>query len=186
YMLYNFKDDPDDLFVRMWLNLALNEELGIRIWSFPMRYQPTDLPERTYVSTGWSRYELRSLQIVLQATHGVVSGEPVFFRRAFGESSEEFRAILAMHQHFIFKPEWYERHGGRAEFDTFQSAYRRLTPALRAGLIARLSSRVPSQFAALVQDEIDPQLKRILPFYVPIRKDTEREIWKARSSKSLL
>jgi hypothetical protein len=73
YMLYNFKDDPDDLFERMWLNVALNEELDIRIWSFPMRYQPTDLPERTYVSGGWSRYELRSLQIVLQATHGVVN-----------------------------------------------------------------------------------------------------------------
>ncbi len=184
YMLYNFKDDPDDLFERMWLNVALNEELDIRIWSFPMRYQPTDLPERTYVSGGWSRYELRSLQIVLQATHGVVSGEPVFFRRAFGESAEAFRSILAMPQHFIFNREWYERHGGRGEFEIFHLAYSRLTPALRAELIAKLSSCDPSRFATLARDETDPQLRRILPFYVPISKEKEREIWRARGSKA--
>jgi hypothetical protein len=44
YMLYNFHDTPHDLFERMRLNVTLNEELGIRIWSFPMRYQPTNLP----------------------------------------------------------------------------------------------------------------------------------------------
>ncbi len=42
YMLYNFHDTPQDLFARMRLNVSLNEELGIRIFSFPMRYQPTD------------------------------------------------------------------------------------------------------------------------------------------------
>src|SRR6202012_2866562 len=35
YMLYNFRDTPTDLFERMWLNVRLNEELDIRIWSFP-------------------------------------------------------------------------------------------------------------------------------------------------------
>ena len=48
-MLYNFHDSPSDLFERLRLNVTLNEELGIRIWSFPMRYQPTDLPERTHI-----------------------------------------------------------------------------------------------------------------------------------------
>src|SRR5216683_179453 len=46
YMLYNFHDDPADLYERMALNVSLNEELGVRIWSFPMRYQPPDLPDR--------------------------------------------------------------------------------------------------------------------------------------------
>ena len=31
YMLYNFHDSPQDLFERMYLNVRLNEELGIRI-----------------------------------------------------------------------------------------------------------------------------------------------------------
>jgi len=49
YMLYNFHDSPADLFERMHLNVRLNEELGIRIYSFPMRYQPTDLPNRSHI-----------------------------------------------------------------------------------------------------------------------------------------
>ena len=80
YMLYNFHDGPADLFERMRMNVALNEELGVRIWSFPMRYQPTDRPDRGHVGEKWTRYQLRSMQIVLQATHGVVSGEPSFFK----------------------------------------------------------------------------------------------------------
>jgi len=36
-MLYNFHDTPADLYARMKLNVDLNEEFGIRIWSFPMR-----------------------------------------------------------------------------------------------------------------------------------------------------
>ena len=57
YMLYNFHDSPDDLYGRMKLNVRLNEELGIRIWSFPMRYQPTDLPDRTHIGERWTRYQ---------------------------------------------------------------------------------------------------------------------------------
>ena len=45
YMLYNFHDSPADLFERMYLNVRLNEELTIRIYSFPMRY-PADGPCR--------------------------------------------------------------------------------------------------------------------------------------------
>ena len=78
YMLYNFHDSPSDLYGRMKLNVELNEELGIRIWSFPMRYQPTDLPDRSHIGEKWTRYQLRSLQLILQATHGVVSGAPPF------------------------------------------------------------------------------------------------------------
>ena len=72
YMLYNFQDSPADLFERMRLNVSFNEELEVRIWSFPMRYQPTDRPDRGCVGTKWTRYQLRSMQIMLQATHGVV------------------------------------------------------------------------------------------------------------------
>ena len=77
-MLYNFKDSPTDLFERMRLNVQLNEELKIRIWSFPMRYQPTDRPDRGFIGAKWTRYQLRSMQIVLQATHGVVERCPGF------------------------------------------------------------------------------------------------------------
>lgn len=182
YMLYNFRDDPADLFERMWLNVELNEELGIRIWSFPMRYQPTDLPQRSFISDKWTRYQLRSLQIVLQATHGVVSGEPNFFRRAFGATADEFERILLLPHHFIFNRDWYDRFGGRGEYDDYAAQMARLTPSLRAELLAKLSSCDPAQWKRLRDDENDSQLKQVLEYYVPISKDREREIWAARKA----
>ena len=92
YMLYNFFDTPEDLYQRMRLNIDLNEELGIRIWSFPMRYQPVTLKDRSHVGKRWNRYYLRSFQIMLQATKGVVSGSPSFFLRAYGENCRKVRA----------------------------------------------------------------------------------------------
>ena len=62
YMLYNFKDSPDDLYHRMKLNISLNEELGVRIWSFPMRYQPVTLKDRSHVGEKWNSYFLRSFR----------------------------------------------------------------------------------------------------------------------------
>ena len=63
YMLYNFHDTPNDLFQRMRINTSLNEELGTQIYSFPMRYQPTDRPiEAILVNTGiniiYARFKL--------------------------------------------------------------------------------------------------------------------------------
>ena len=54
YMLYNFNDSPSDLFERMRLNVTLNEERGIRIFSFPMRYQPVTRPDRGHVGKNWN------------------------------------------------------------------------------------------------------------------------------------
>ncbi len=72
-MLYNLHDTPMDLYDRMRLNIELNEELGIRIFSFPMRYQPTDMKDRSHVGTNWNKYYLRSMRLILHATHGIVS-----------------------------------------------------------------------------------------------------------------
>lgn len=182
YMLYNFHDTPADLFERMRLNVQLNEELGIRIWSFPMRYQPTDLPDRSHVGEHWTRYQLRSLQIILQATHGVVSGEPEFFKRAFGDTREEFEALLLRPHHQIFNREWYERFDGRAEFGEFQREFRKLGPSDRAELLVLLSSCDPRGFRRLAGATTDARLKRLLRFYIPIAKDAEAEIWRKQKT----
>ncbi len=78
YMLYNFMDTPADLYQRMALNISPNQELGVSIWSFPMRYQPITLRDRSHVGPKWNRYQLRSFQLILPATRGVVSGNPEF------------------------------------------------------------------------------------------------------------
>lgn len=177
YMLYNFHDSPRDLFERMRLNVALNEELGIRIWSFPMRFQPTDLPNRSHVGEKWSRYQLRSMQLILQATHGVVSGAPAFFKRAFGDSYEEFEGILLRPHHFIFNRDWYERWDGKAEFDEFRSDFATLSLGEKTALIELLSSVEPREFRRLPQKTSHSRVRSILRFYKPLSKDEEAEIW---------
>src|SRR5258708_12466055 len=160
YMLYNFKDSPSDLFERMRLNVQLNEELGIRIWSFPMRFQPTDLPTRSHVGEKWTRYQLRSMQLILQATHGVVSGAPEFFKRAFGDSFQDFENILARPHHFIFNRDWYERLAGKAEFLEFTGEFRKLSETDRLQLLHLLSSVDPRTVIVLPKQTPNPHLHK--------------------------
>jgi hypothetical protein len=67
------------------------------------------------------------MQLILQATHGVVSGAPDSFTRAFGEGIDEFESILLRPHRFIFDREWYESLRGKAEFEEFQSEIRNLS-----------------------------------------------------------
>jgi hypothetical protein len=182
YMLYNFHDSPADLYARMLLNVKLNEELGIRIWSFPMRYQPTDLADRSHIGEKWSRYQLRSMQIILQATHGVVSGNPEFFRRAFGNTVEEFEAILLRPHHFIFNRDWYETRDGRPEYDEFVRKFSTLSASDKTELKSLLSSRDPRHFYLLPAATSNKHLKSLLPFYVPLSKSEEVRIWSSAVS----
>jgi hypothetical protein len=177
YMLYNFHDSPADLFERMRLNVALNEELAIRIWSFPMRFQPTDLPNRSYIGEKWTRYQLRSMQLILQATHGVVSGAPSFFKRAFGDSYADFDAILLRPHHCIFNREWFEHLGGKAEFDDFSAAFKRLSDTDRKELASLLSSVEPREIGQLPSQTVNVRVRKILTYYKPISKSEEATIW---------
>ena len=177
YMLYNFHDDPADLFERMRLNVKLNEELGVRVWSFPMRYQPTDRPDRGHIGRKWSRYQLRSMQIILQATHGVVSGAPSFFKHAFGDTYEEFERILLLPHDFIFNREWFEQHDSIARLPAYRTEMSKLDGYERAELLELLSSCGPSEFIGLADRATTKRLKQVLKFYVPLPKDELYSIW---------
>ena len=96
----------------MLVNIHLNEERGIRIWSFPMRYQPVQLKDRSHIGKNWNRYFLRSFQIMLQATRGIVSGNPDFFRRAYGHDQREFLHLLSFPHAFIFHRNYFEYEEG--------------------------------------------------------------------------
>ncbi|OHV15331.1 radical SAM protein, partial [Methylorubrum extorquens] len=177
YMLYNFHDGPSDLFERMRLNVTLNEELGVRIWSFPMRYQPTDRPNRGHVGEKWTRYQLRSMQIVLQATHGIVSGEPDFFKRAFGDTVEEYERILLMPHDFIFNRDWYERFDPDSRLDEYRSEFVKLDSYDRRELLDLLSSCDPRDFGSLPARATSVQVSRIIRFYLPLPKEELFAIW---------
>lgn len=184
YMLYNFMDTPEDLFQRMRLNVALNEELDIRIFSFPMRYQPTQLPNRSHVGPNWNKHFLRSMQIILQATHGIVSGAPAYFRQAFGETQEDFLNILYQPHHFIFNRFWFEFGEGRGELDDYQTLFRKLSSAEKLELVTYLSVTDKGDISFRGTEGLSPTVKAILPFYIPINKSDERKIWDAQKERS--
>jgi len=184
YMLYNFHDSPADLFERMRLNVTLNEELNLRIWSFPMRYQPTNLPDRTHVGENWTRYQLRAMQIILQATHGVVSGDPSFFKRAFGDTVDEFHDLLMRPHHFIFNRNWYEKQGGRAQFTEYKKEFKKLSPSDRTELLGLIATVDPSELKGQVGLAATNRVRSIMEHYLPLTKDAETEIWaKQRAMK---
>jgi len=184
YMLYNFHDSPADLFERMYLNVKLNEELSIRIYSFPMRYQPTDLPDRSHVGDKWNRYYLRSVQLVLQATRGVVSGEPDFYKAAFGGSHQEFEDILSRPHHMIFNRQWYERYEGRGALDQWRASLTRLSPSERAELIGFLSRHNPSLYRNSIGD-LPANVRGVAEFYIPIAREEELEIRRVQQKRLL-
>ena len=167
YMLYNFMDTPRDLYQRMVINIELNERLGVRIWSFPMRYLPVTMKDRSHVGKNWNRYYLRSFQIMLQATHGVVSGSNEFFLRAFGKNQEEFERLLELPHAFIFQRDFYETGGGRGVLDEYLALLRRATNAQRAELIGVLSETLlvrprHQAFLRLLSDTSTDQIIREL------------------------
>ena len=172
YMLYNFMDTPTDLYQRMRLNIDLNEELGIRIWSFPMRYQPVTLKDRSHVGKKWNRYYLRSFQIMLQATRGVVSGSPSFFLRAYGENPEEFEQLLRMPHAFIFHREYFEDGEGRAQREEYEFLRRSLSESQENELVHLLSNSSngngigPRHFRELASDQtVDHKIRQLMIFH---------------------
>jgi hypothetical protein len=183
YMLYNFHDSPADLYERMRLNVDLNEELNIRIWSFPMRYQPTNLPTRSHIGEKWTKYQLRSMQIILQATHGVVSGYPTFFNRAFGKNIEGFENLLLRPHHYIFNRDWYEEMEGKSQLEDYQAKFSQLTASEKAELLALLSTTETRNYAGLVIDKtITPKLRDIIHHHLPLTTAEETQIWEKQKS----
>lgn len=108
YLLYNFRDHPDELYLRMKLNIDLCDELRIAIYSFPMKYHPIDDPDffrnRDYIGQPhWNRKFIRAIQAVLNSTHGKIGRGKPFFEAAFGRDIEEYRKILWMPEALIIQ-----------------------------------------------------------------------------------
>ncbi len=183
YMLYNFHDTPEDLYERMRLNIEFNETLGTKIFSFPMRYQPTDLKDRSYVGEHWNKYYLRSFQIILQATHGIVSGAPKFFKRAFGKNEVEFQNLLMMPQHFIFNRTWYEEMDKNEELEQYKKDLNKLSNDERSELLNILCINTPGQLEGASGKAHNKKLANIIKYYIPPSNELSREIWEAQKKK---
>jgi hypothetical protein len=103
FILYNFRDSPEDFYTRLRINVELNETLGLNIYSFPMRYIPLDAKTRGYVDNPhWTRQQLRGVQCILHVTRGLVGTGKAFFEKAFGRDVQEFKYIIEQPQEHIF------------------------------------------------------------------------------------
>ena len=120
YLLFNFKDTPFDLFVRLCINIDLNKEYKrskkqASIYSYPMRYAPIDDKlgvranrNRDYLHTiapqevdwlkepVWTPRFVRSIEIMKGATHGAISPTPSLAQRAIGKDFDEYILNLYM------------------------------------------------------------------------------------------
>jgi hypothetical protein len=56
---------------------------------------------------------LRSIQCILQATHGVVGPKREFFEAAFGKNIKEFRKLLIMPDQYIIYRTDYKNNGAK-------------------------------------------------------------------------
>lgn len=107
YILFNFKDTPEDFYERLEINVTLNEKLGTQIFSFPMRYIPINAKNRKFVGQHWNAKYLRGIQCILNATHGVVGPRKKFFYKAFGKDIMHFKRLLLMPEDYIIYRERY-------------------------------------------------------------------------------
>jgi len=131
YMLYNYKDKPEDLWKRLRICSDLNKELEASIYSFPMKYLPAwgaDSKTRSFVGRHWCPKYLRAIQTILNVTKGVVAVTPSFVEKAFGKTLDEYFKILMMPEPYIRYRYHFEETGDTDRwFDQLQS----LKPNLR-------------------------------------------------------
>lgn len=137
YLLYNFKDNPRDLYDRLVININLNQlrsdnsiknRATGKIFSYPMRYAPINAitsPEdpchRDYMEPVikkvdwlnnpiWTRRFIRNIEIMKGAAHGAISSTPSFALRTIGANFQEFLANLYMPEELLRNRNKHERH----------------------------------------------------------------------------
>jgi hypothetical protein len=128
YLLYNYKDHPDDLYNRIRLNIDLCEELDITVYSFPMKYHPIVDPayfrNRDYIGEPyWKKKFIRAIQAILNSTHGKIGRGKDFFEAAFGKDIEEFHKILWMPETLIVQRYKYDKEKRDAYYGTEPTPY---------------------------------------------------------------
>ena len=159
YILFNYKDKPEDLYERLRVNIELNEELGIQIFSFPMKYSPISETDRTYIGANWCKKSIRAISAILQVTKGVVAAGSSFFYKAFGNNLEEFYEILAMPRELIMFRSHFEGDGTTAKW---QALYRKLNDEQKDCLMEIVSHNMSELRNIPWPDD----LREILEFYL--------------------
>ena len=171
YLLYNYKEHPVDLWNRLYLNVSFCEETPAvkSLFSFPMKYASIEHTDRSYVGQHWNKKYLKSMNIILNVTSGVVAKEKDFFLRAFGKNEKEYLEILAMPFDFIRYRDCFESNG---LINSWLSEYRSLSAVQISELLAILSTAENEQ--NVVNSVPKTDIKRILMYYGITKKGFEK------------
>ena len=170
-MLIHNKDNPKDLWNRLFLNIDFCEKHPKikSLFSFPMKYASIEHTDRSYIGVLWNKKYLKSINVILNVTSGVVPKEKNFFFRAFGRSVDEYLEILVMPDDYIRYRDYFEKAG---LIQRWTEEYRKLTRGEREELVAILST-VDTETAA-VEQKHSSALNGILLFYTVKKSKMEQ------------
>lgn len=202
YLLYNFEDHPDDLHKRLQINVKLSDDLGVSIYSFPMKYHPIRKTDnmtedfshnRDYIGKHWNRKYIRAIQAVLNSTKGKIGRGTSFFEKAFGKDIDEYHKLLEMPETMIiyrFFFEWLGKNEGRQAakqilgndsmcesstqvwWKTFQDCKKNL-PADEWQEVLEVIHK--NEFEYNTDRFTEPQVKKLFAYYINYRKAVVEE-----------
>lgn len=183
YILYNFHDKPIDLYRRLLINVDMCDELGVNIYSFPMKYHPlrkeidgSDYSHnRDYIGEHWNRKYIRAVQAILNSTKGKVGKGQSFFKEAFGSTEDEYMELLEMPETFIlyrFFFKWLDEAHGMGT-NHWRSCWNECMSTLSVGEIDELLNIIhTNQFTNDVISSVKSEIgQKLLGFYVNFRSD---------------
>lgn len=172
YILYNFEDDPIELYRRLKLNVDLCQELGANIYSFPMKYHPIEDPDyfsnRDYIGKKWNRKFIRTIQAILNSTKGKVGRSHDFFCKAFGADEQEFYKLLYMPEEMIIYRFYFEEIGMT---DEWWQAFTSLTEE-ELRIVKPIIEH--NDFNNIEEKTDNPNILRVLEYYCITKEETER------------
>jgi len=161
YILYNYKDTPDELYRRLEINMELCQELDVNIYSFPMKYIPIKgeaSKNRSNTGPHWNKKFIGAIQAILNVTKGIVAppsrngdGDN-FFKKAFGKDLDEYHQILYMPETYIVYRKLFEKELGYTEdwmklFNSVQGLkeYDKLEPLIHNNSFANVNGHFNSK-----------------------------------------
>ena len=168
YLLYNFKDTPQDLYHRLRVNVDLCETLDVSIYSFPMKYHPIrdeHSHDRDYIGEHWNRKYIRAIQAILNATKGKIGRGVSFFEKAFGRNEDEYMELLIMPETFLLFRFFFEHLGYTQQW---REAMSELTDAEREELYPIIFKNDFNHIDELTENE---KFRHILKYYKNYRGD---------------
>lgn len=193
YLLYNFTDKPIDLYERLKINVELCDELGVNVYSFPMKYHPLlgeNSHNRDYIGKHWNRKHIRAIQAILNSTKGSIGRGLSYFHKAFGKDIHEYYTLLEMPDTFIiyrFFFEWLEKKSHPLSMKCWVDTMNSLSENDREKLFSIIHDKDFTQ--PNKNDDYGDSINETLKFYVNLRDDImnpEGSLWSLKQEFNAL